>query len=107
MDPMPARSMTTLGQRTYRITVIGGGPKASDELPMFDRRPSLASSGPMSKLEQSVTEGGSEKDYEDSQLPIAKHFERKFRMRSPTDEEFDFTSRRMGILRTTEVMVER
>jgi hypothetical protein len=105
MDPMPARSMTALGQRTYRITVIGGGPKVSDELPMFDRRPSIASSGPMSKLEQSVTEGGSEKDYED--LPIAMHFDRRFRVRSPTDEEFDFTSRRMGILRTTEVMVER
>lgn len=102
MDPMPARPMTALGQRVYKITAIGGPKVSEDGQPIFDRRPSLASSGPMSKLEQSVTEAGSEKDYEDWPM----HFDRKFRVRSPTDRDFDFQSRRMGILRTTEAMVE-
>ncbi|KUJ23165.1 uncharacterized protein LY89DRAFT_169714 [Mollisia scopiformis] len=103
MDPMPSRSTTALSQRGYRITVIGGPKVSEDGEPIFDRRPSLASSGPMSKLEQSITEADSEKDYEDQPM----HFDRRFRVRSPTDREFDFQSRRLGILRTTEVMVER
>ncbi|CZR51873.1 uncharacterized protein PAC_01750 [Phialocephala subalpina] len=105
LEAMPTRSTTNLGhQKGYRITVISGGKISEDGEPIFDRRPSLASSGPMSKLEQSITEADSEKDYED--MPM--HFDRKFRerVRSPTDRDFDFQTR-IGILRTTEVMVER
>lgn len=101
---MPTRSQTALGhQKGYRVSVLGGPKVSEDGEPIFDRRPSLASSGPMSKLEQSITEADSEKDYED--LPM--HFDRRFRVRSPTDRNFDFQSRRLGIMRTTEVMIER
>ncbi len=100
---MPSRSTTALNQKGYKISVSGGGKVSEDGEPIFNRRPSIASSGPMSKLEQSITEAESEKDYED--LPM--HFDRRFRVRSPTDRDFDFQSRRIGILRTTEVMVSR
>ncbi|KAE8453535.1 hypothetical protein EG329_010396 [Mollisiaceae sp. DMI_Dod_QoI] len=103
LEVMPSRSTTALNQKGYKISVSGGGKVSEDGEPIFNRRPSIASSGPMSKLEQSITEAESEKDYED--LPM--HFDRRFRVRSPTDRDFDFQSRRIGILRTTEVMVSR
>lgn len=63
ISPLPSRSTTALSSKGYKITVIGRIPL--DE-PRIYRQPSLASSGPMSKLGRSMT--GNDSGSEDNML---------------------------------------
>jgi len=113
MSPMRSRSTTTLGNKGYKITVIGGG-RISPEDPKVYRQPSLASSGPMSKLEQSITEkdsGSEDNMMVPMPLPLQGRQRAYLAREREREREKDRAERPKerpkGILRTTEVMISR
>ncbi|KAK0109745.1 hypothetical protein ONS95_002422 [Cadophora gregata] len=115
MSPMRSRSTTALGSRGYKITVLGGGSGGiSPEDPKLYRQPSLASSGPMSRLEHSITENDSGSE-DNMMVPMPFSFQGRQRAYLVREWERERESPRAerpnkrpkGILRTTEVMVSR
>ncbi|KAH6711072.1 hypothetical protein BKA61DRAFT_695010 [Leptodontidium sp. MPI-SDFR-AT-0119] len=113
MSPMRSRSTTALGNKGYKITVIGGG-RTSPEDPKVYRQPSLVSSGPMSKLEQSITENDSGSE-DNMMVPMPLPLQGRQRAYLAREREQERQrdraerpkERPKGILRTTEVMVSR
>lgn len=113
MSPVTSRSTTALGNKGYNITVIGGCSMPPDE-PRLYRQPSLSSSGPMSKLEQSITENesGSE-DNMMAPMPLSLQGRQRAHFAEERQREWNINraerpkERPRGILRTTEVMISR
>ncbi|KAH7336337.1 hypothetical protein BKA65DRAFT_552994 [Rhexocercosporidium sp. MPI-PUGE-AT-0058] len=113
MSPIRSRSTTALGNKGYKITVIGGG-RMSPEDPKVYRQPSLASSGPTSKLEQSITENDSGSE-DNMMVPMPLPLQGRERAYLAREREQERERERAegpkerpkGILRTTEVVVSR
>ncbi len=113
MSPLRSHSTTALGSKGYNITVMGGGRIPSDE-PKLYRQPSLASSGPMSKLEQSITENDSgSEDNVMVPMPLSLQGRQRAYLARERERERERDraerprERPKGILRTTEVMISR
>jgi len=108
MSPVP-RSNTALGNKGYKITVIGGGKGQTEDSDLY-RHPSLASSGPMSKLEQSITENDSGSE-DNIMVPIPVPSQGRDKVYMEREREDDrrrverSRERPKGILRTTEVSI--
>ncbi|CZT51243.1 uncharacterized protein RSE6_12363 [Rhynchosporium secalis] len=111
MSPV-ARSGTALGNKGYKITVIGGGGKSTTEETDLYRNSSLASSGPRSKLEQSITENDSgSEDNIMVPMPLPLQGRDNLYMTREREGDRDRAERPReqpnGILRTTEVSISR
>ncbi|KAL2068836.1 hypothetical protein VTL71DRAFT_15174 [Oculimacula yallundae] len=110
MSPV-SRSNAALGNKGYKITVIGGDKGTAENSDLY-RNLSLASSGPMSKLEQSITDNDSgSEDNMMVPMPLPLQGRDKAYLAREKEREGDRTERSRerprGILRTTEVSISR
>ena len=107
MASLPSRSGTVTTKNGYNITVIRSGPTGQkvplDEQSIY-RKGSDTSSGPMSRLEQSITENDSGSEETIWAVQGVQDIQGGQRAYIPRERD---RNQRRGTLRTTEVLVSR